>query len=83
MYSYGSYISYLCLTDESFLVWQILDDPSPSPSKLNFSPEFCSFINACLQKDADARPTAEQVSKWQKLAAILNLIKAVLNDNGL
>lgn len=26
-----------------------------------FSPEFCSFIDDCLQKDADARPTAEQV----------------------
>lgn len=43
-------------------LWQILEDPSPSPSKHNFSPEFCSFTEACLQKDADARPTAEQVS---------------------
>ncbi|EXC20335.1 Mitogen-activated protein kinase kinase 6 [Morus notabilis] len=42
------------------LMLQILDDPSPSPSN-NFSPEFCSFIEACLQKDADARPTAEQL----------------------
>lgn len=58
-----AHISCLCLAAKSFLVWQILEDPSPSPSKLNFSPEFCSFINACLQKDADARPTAEQVSK--------------------
>uniref|UniRef100_A0A5B7BT60 mitogen-activated protein kinase kinase n=1 Tax=Davidia involucrata TaxID=16924 RepID=A0A5B7BT60_DAVIN len=43
------------------LMLQILDDPSPSPSKHIFSPEFCSFIDACLQKDADARPTAEQL----------------------
>ncbi|XP_020416375.1 mitogen-activated protein kinase kinase 3 isoform X2 [Prunus persica] len=43
------------------LMLQILDDPSPTPSKHNFSPEFCSFIEACLQKDADARPTAEQL----------------------
>ncbi|RVW46587.1 Mitogen-activated protein kinase kinase 3 [Vitis vinifera] len=43
----------------------ILDDPSPSPPKHIFSAEFCSFIDACLQKDADARPTAEQVSKRQ------------------
>ncbi|MBA0714750.1 hypothetical protein Goshw_004606 [Gossypium schwendimanii] len=41
------------------LMLQILDDPSPSPPKHKFSPEFCSFIDACLQKDADARPTAE------------------------
>ncbi|KAM1273319.1 hypothetical protein ACFX2H_023233 [Malus domestica] len=39
----------------------ILDDPSPTPSKHQFSPEFCSFIEACLQKDADERPTAEQL----------------------
>lgn len=43
------------------LMLQILDDPSPSPPKDVFSPEFCSFIEACLQKDADARPTAEQL----------------------
>ncbi|KAF7113371.1 hypothetical protein RHSIM_RhsimUnG0134100 [Rhododendron simsii] len=39
----------------------ILDDPSPSPPNHVFSPEFCSFIDACLKKDADSRPTAEQM----------------------
>ncbi|KAK4771843.1 hypothetical protein SAY86_013618 [Trapa natans] len=43
------------------LMLQILDDPSPSPSEQNFSPEFCSFVNACLQKDPKTRPTAEQL----------------------
>lgn len=44
---------------------QILEDPSPSPSKRDFSPEFCSFVDACLQKNAEARPTAEQVKlEW-------------------
>ncbi|KAF2300133.1 hypothetical protein GH714_009370 [Hevea brasiliensis] len=43
------------------LMLQILEDPSPSPSKHKFSPEFCSFIDTCLQKDPDARPTAEQL----------------------
>ncbi|ESW15905.1 hypothetical protein PHAVU_007G112700, partial [Phaseolus vulgaris] len=43
------------------LMLQILDDPSPSPSKNKFSPEFCSFVDACLQKDPDNRPTAEQL----------------------
>ncbi|KAK9119791.1 hypothetical protein Scep_017884 [Stephania cephalantha] len=43
------------------LMLQILYDPSPSPSKESFSPEFCSFIDACLLKEADARPTAEQL----------------------
>ncbi|KAJ4729285.1 Mitogen-activated protein kinase [Melia azedarach] len=43
------------------LMLQILEDPSPSPSKHDFSPEFCSFVDACLQKDAEARPTAEQL----------------------
>ncbi|KAK2975242.1 hypothetical protein RJ640_027991 [Escallonia rubra] len=43
------------------LMLQILDDPSPSPSMHIFSSEFCLFIDACLQKDAEARPTAEQL----------------------
>ncbi|GAB2234110.1 hypothetical protein Droror1_Dr00003347 [Drosera rotundifolia] len=43
------------------LMLQIMDDPSPSPPRDKFSPEFCSFIDICLQKDADARPTAEQL----------------------
>ncbi|KAF5207643.1 Mitogen-activated protein kinase kinase [Thalictrum thalictroides] len=43
------------------LMLQILYDPSPSPSAKSFSPEFCSFIDACLLKDANARPTAEQL----------------------
>ncbi|KAG5039261.1 hypothetical protein JHK85_011737 [Glycine max] len=42
-------------------VAMILDDPSPSPLKNKFSPEFCSFVDACLQKDPDTRPTAEQL----------------------
>ncbi|CAL5001914.1 unnamed protein product [Urochloa decumbens] len=45
----------------SDLMLQILDDPSPAPAKYVYSPEFCSFISTCLQKDADARPTCEQL----------------------
>ncbi|XP_068642507.1 mitogen-activated protein kinase kinase 3 isoform X2 [Aristolochia californica] len=43
------------------LMLQILDDPSPSLPEAGFSPELCSFIDACLQKDPDSRPTAEQL----------------------
>lgn len=43
------------------LMLQILDDKSPSLSKEIFSPELCSFVDACLQKDPVARPTAEQL----------------------
>ncbi|XP_022684786.1 mitogen-activated protein kinase kinase 3 isoform X2 [Setaria italica] len=39
----------------------ILDDPSPTPPQDAYSSEFCSFVNDCLQKDADARPTCEQL----------------------
>ncbi|URE37325.1 mitogen-activated protein kinase kinase [Musa troglodytarum] len=42
-------------------VAMILYDPSPMPPKDSFSLEFCSFIDACLQKESDARPTAEQL----------------------
>ncbi|XP_008784973.1 mitogen-activated protein kinase kinase 3 isoform X3 [Phoenix dactylifera] len=45
------------------LMLQILYDLSPTPPEDSYSPEFCSFVEACLQKDADARPTAEQVRK--------------------
>ena len=55
----------VCTLLSGFLTWclviQILDDPSPTPPEDAYSPEFCSFINDCLQKDADARPTCEQV----------------------
>jgi serine/threonine protein kinase len=36
-------------------------DPSPSPPPDQFSSEFCDFVDACLRKDADSRPSAEQV----------------------
>ncbi|XP_065025224.1 mitogen-activated protein kinase kinase 3-like isoform X3 [Musa acuminata AAA Group] len=42
-------------------VAMILYDTSPTPPKDSFSLEFCSFIDACLQKESDARPTAEQL----------------------
>ncbi|XP_064939496.1 mitogen-activated protein kinase kinase 3-like isoform X4 [Musa acuminata AAA Group] len=42
-------------------VAMILYDTSPTPPKDSFSLEFCSFIDACLQKESDARPTAEQM----------------------
>ncbi|XP_078438647.1 mitogen-activated protein kinase kinase 3 isoform X2 [Wolffia australiana] len=43
------------------LMLQILYDPSPTPPKNSISPEFRSFIDACLQKDPDERPTADQL----------------------
>ncbi|KAL6583809.1 Mitogen-activated protein kinase kinase 3 [Orobanche minor] len=43
------------------LMLQILDDPSPSLWNKNFSPEFCSFVDDCLQKDPISRPTAEKL----------------------
>lgn len=50
-----------------------MEDPSPSPSKNNFSPEFCSFIDACLQKDPDTRPTAEQVNKMTGVTELVEI----------
>lgn len=43
------------------LMLQILYDPTPTPPRDLFSPEFCSFIDDCLQKDVDLRPTADQL----------------------
>lgn len=50
-----------CLCDNVNFLLKILDDPSPSLLDKNFSPEFCSFVDACLQKDPVTRPTAEKV----------------------
>ncbi|KAM0921683.1 hypothetical protein ACQ4PT_006642 [Festuca glaucescens] len=46
---------------EADLMLQILEDPSPTPPRDIYSEEFFSFIDACLQKDADARPTCDQL----------------------
>ncbi|KAJ4789460.1 Mitogen-activated protein kinase kinase 3 [Rhynchospora pubera] len=43
------------------LMLQILYDTSPTPAKDKFCPEFCAFVDACLQKDADKRPTADEL----------------------
>jgi len=43
------------------LMLQVIYDPSPSPSRDCFSEEFCSFVDVCLHKDPNARPTAEQL----------------------
>ncbi|XP_020589672.1 mitogen-activated protein kinase kinase 3 [Phalaenopsis equestris] len=43
------------------LMLQIMYDPSPSPPKDSFSPEFCSFIDSCLNKDPSARPRADEL----------------------
>lgn len=42
-------------------VMQVMYDPSPSPPADRFSGEFRSFVDVCLLKEAEARPTAEQV----------------------
>lgn len=43
------------------LMLQILYDPTPTPPRDQFSTEFCSFVDACLEKDADKRPTADEL----------------------
>ncbi|XP_024530529.1 mitogen-activated protein kinase kinase 3 isoform X1 [Selaginella moellendorffii] len=43
------------------LMLQVMYDPSPAPPADRFSCEFRSFVEACLRKDADTRPTAEQL----------------------
>lgn len=43
------------------LMLQVIYDPSPSPSRDHFSEEFCSFVDVCLKKNAEDRPTAEEL----------------------
>ncbi|KAA8534811.1 hypothetical protein F0562_029747 [Nyssa sinensis] len=41
------------------LMETIVDQPPPCPPSNQFSPEFCSFISACVQKDTKERRTAK------------------------
>ncbi|CAM8979088.1 unnamed protein product [Rhodiola kirilowii] len=45
------------------LMEAIVDKPPPSAPADQFSPEFCSFIAACLQKDPNARLSARDLLK--------------------
>lgn len=54
----------LRLTNSLRHLMQVMYDPSPSPPADRFSGEFRSFVDVCLLKEAEARPTAEQVRKF-------------------
>ncbi|XVF49868.1 hypothetical protein PTKIN_Ptkin04bG0050500 [Pterospermum kingtungense] len=43
------------------LMEQIVEQPPPSAPSEQFSPEFCSFISACLQKDPKDRKSANEL----------------------
>ncbi|KAH8482512.1 hypothetical protein H0E87_029814, partial [Populus deltoides] len=43
------------------LMEAIVDHPPPSASSDHFSPEFCSFISACVQKDPKDRQSAHEL----------------------
>ncbi|KAK1313868.1 Mitogen-activated protein kinase kinase 2 [Acorus calamus] len=43
------------------LLAAVVDQPSPCAPPEQFSPEFCSFISACVQKDPKKRLTAPQL----------------------
>ncbi|KAI4379557.1 hypothetical protein MLD38_005837 [Melastoma candidum] len=43
------------------LMAQIVDNPPPSAPANDFSPEFCSFISACLQEDPKDRKSAHEL----------------------
>ncbi|KAG5243486.1 hypothetical protein OIU76_009596 [Salix suchowensis] len=45
------------------LMVAIVDQPPPSAPPDQFSPEFCSFISACVQKDPKDRQSAHELMK--------------------
>ncbi|KAG0495604.1 hypothetical protein HPP92_000295 [Vanilla planifolia] len=70
------------------LMLQVLYDPSPSPPRDSFSAEFCSFIDACLHKDPDARPRADEllshpfIRKYEKESVDLGAyVRGVFDPN--
>ncbi|CAL5046064.1 unnamed protein product [Urochloa decumbens] len=48
---------------ESFyeLLEDVVGQPPPSAPSEHFSPEFCSFISSCIQKDANNRKSAQEL----------------------
>ncbi|XP_054822165.1 mitogen-activated protein kinase kinase 2-like [Prosopis cineraria] len=45
------------------LIEAVVEAPPPSASPDQFSPEFCSFISACLQKDPKNRLSAQELMR--------------------
>ncbi|KAL5663299.1 hypothetical protein ACJX0J_023407, partial [Zea mays] len=60
-YSYAADIWSLGLTILECATGKFPYDVNEGPANLMLQVKFCSFINDCLQKDADARPTCEQM----------------------
>ncbi|KAG5225445.1 mitogen-activated protein kinase kinase [Salix suchowensis] len=50
-----------CWTNVYELMETIVDQPPPSAPSDQFSPEFCSFISACVQKDPNNRQSAHEL----------------------
>ncbi|VAI42687.1 unnamed protein product [Triticum turgidum subsp. durum] len=51
------------------LLEAVVDQPSPSAPSDQFSPEFCSFISVCMQKEATNRSSAQILSVRKFLSA--------------
>ncbi|KAF9680430.1 hypothetical protein SADUNF_Sadunf06G0120400 [Salix dunnii] len=49
------------------LMVAIVDQPPPSAPPEQFSPEFCSFISACVQKDPKDRQSAHELMVFEVL----------------
>ncbi|CAG9466055.1 unnamed protein product [Pedinophyceae sp. YPF-701] len=43
------------------LLHAIVEQPAPRPDRSRFTQQFCDFVEACLTKDAAARPSAEDL----------------------
>ncbi|ERN04857.1 hypothetical protein AMTRI_Chr05g63780 [Amborella trichopoda] len=50
------------------LLETIVDEPAPCAPSDQFSPEFCSFISSCVQKDAKDRPSAQELREHPFIA---------------
>uniref|UniRef100_A0A7S2XY35 mitogen-activated protein kinase kinase n=1 Tax=Fibrocapsa japonica TaxID=94617 RepID=A0A7S2XY35_9STRA len=63
------------------MVQTILEAPVPSPDPDRFSPDFCFFIEQCLQKDPSNRLPAEALlgSPWMQNHGAIGFEKAIEN----
>lgn len=63
-----------CNTDFDILVRVVKNDPPSLPEDMEFSPQFRSFISACLTKDCKQRPKYKQLIDHEFIVAHLNTV---------
>ncbi len=71
---FSNYVFFFLAVPFFELLGYIVKSPAPTLPPGQFSPEFCSFINCCLQKEPEERPPAQDLLDHE-------FIRKYANDN--